>query len=58
MARKIPLERVPSYLKAVTILEPEGNAAAETSAAIDSMRLRSVQQPIAESNAGVGVGRL
>jgi hypothetical protein len=29
-----PLERLPSYLKAVTILEPEGNAAAEVSAAV------------------------
>jgi hypothetical protein len=38
IARKTPLEQVPSYLKAVTILEPAGNIAAETSAAVDEMR--------------------
>jgi hypothetical protein len=42
IARKTPLERVPTYLKAVTILEPEGNVAAETSAAVESMRPRIV----------------
>jgi hypothetical protein len=41
MARKTPLEGVPSYLKAVTILEPQGNVAAETSAAVEKMRSRS-----------------
>jgi hypothetical protein len=38
MARKTPLEQVPEYLTAVTILEPLGNITAETSAAIDDMR--------------------
>jgi TIR domain/Ricin-type beta-trefoil lectin domain len=38
MARKTPLEQVPSYLRAVTILEPLGNITAETSAAVDDMR--------------------
>src|SRR5271166_4978582 len=38
MVRKTPLERVPAYLKAVTILEPHGSVAAETSAAVDQMR--------------------
>jgi TIR domain len=38
MARKTPLKQVPPYLKAVTILEPLGNIAAETSAAVDNMR--------------------
>lgn len=37
MVRKTPLEQVPSYLKAVTILEPAGNIAAETSAAVNKM---------------------
>ena len=37
IARKTPLEQVPSYLKAVTILELAGNIAAETSAAGDEM---------------------
>ena len=41
MARKTPLEQVPTYLKAITILEPTGNVAAETSAAVDEMRPRS-----------------
>ena len=38
MVRKTPLEQVPTYLKAVTILEPAGNVAAETSAAVEKMR--------------------
>jgi hypothetical protein len=38
MARKTPLKQVPPYLKAVTILDPVGNIAAETSAAVDEMR--------------------
>ena len=38
MARKTPPEQVPSYLKAVSILEPLGNVAAETSARVDKMR--------------------
>jgi len=41
MARKTPLEQVPTYLKAITILEPTGNVAAETSAAVDEMRPQS-----------------
>jgi hypothetical protein len=32
---------VPNYLKAVTVLEPEGNIAAETAAAVDRLRDRS-----------------
>ena len=38
MVRKTPLELVPPYLKAVTILEPVGNIPAETSAAVDHMK--------------------
>jgi TIR domain/VHL beta domain len=41
LVRKTPLDTVPSYLKAVTILEPAGNIAAETSATIDDMRQAS-----------------
>jgi hypothetical protein len=41
MARKTSFDLVPPYLKAVTILEPQGNTAAETSAAVDSMRSRA-----------------
>ena len=48
MVRKTPLERVPNYLKAVTILEPQGNVAAEASAAVDGMRLRGVAKAAAE----------
>jgi TIR domain len=40
MARKTPFENIPTYLRAVTILEPVGSIAAETSAAVDSMQLR------------------
>src|SRR5262245_39579516 len=41
MVRKTPLDQVPPYLKAVTILEPAGNIAAETAAAADAMFNRS-----------------
>jgi TIR domain/VHL beta domain len=37
MVRTTPLQDVPSYLKAVTIMEPSGNVAAETSAAVDEI---------------------
>jgi hypothetical protein len=33
-----PMESIPNYLKAVTLLEPEGNIAAETAAAVDRVR--------------------
>jgi hypothetical protein len=35
--RTTPRDQIPSYLKAVTILEPQGNTAAETCATIDQM---------------------
>ncbi|WP_375787696.1 toll/interleukin-1 receptor domain-containing protein [Bradyrhizobium sp. Pha-3] len=37
MMTPTPLDQVPAYLKAVTILEPQGSAAAETRAAVDRM---------------------
>ncbi|HEX7923930.1 MAG TPA: toll/interleukin-1 receptor domain-containing protein [Bradyrhizobium sp.] len=37
MMAPTPLDQVPAYLKAVTILEPQGSAAAETRAAVDRM---------------------
>jgi hypothetical protein len=42
MARKKPIEQIPVYLRAVTILEPHGDITAETSDAVDRMlpRLR------------------
>ena len=33
-----PMESIPNYLKAVTLLAPEGNIAAETAAAVDRVR--------------------
>jgi hypothetical protein len=47
LVRKTPLDTVPSYLKAVTILEPAGNIAAETSSTIDDMRQASRLVPAA-----------
>jgi hypothetical protein len=35
MAVPTPIEKIPSYLRGVTILEPEGSMAAETRAAVD-----------------------
>ena len=37
MMAPTPLDQVPAYLRAVTILEPQGSAAAETRAAVDRM---------------------
>jgi hypothetical protein len=36
-------DQIPSYLKAVTILEPHGNVAAETSAKVDQMGARNTK---------------
>ena len=44
MLTPVAMDKVPRYLKSVTILEPEGNAAAEVSAAVDRM-LRKVKGP-------------
>jgi hypothetical protein len=38
MVRKTPPELIPAYLKAVTLLVPDGNVAAETSSAVHTMR--------------------
>jgi TIR domain len=38
IVRKTPFDQIPTYLKAVTVLEPVGNITAETSAALDNMR--------------------
>jgi hypothetical protein len=38
MVRKTPLEEVPPYLRAVSILEPVGNITAETSSVVQNMR--------------------
>jgi TIR domain/VHL beta domain len=53
MTRKTPLEQVPPYLKAVTILEPAGNIAAETGAAVDAMFDRSDRRTTAGTRAAV-----
>src|SRR5262249_16915540 len=37
IVQKTPFNEIPSYLKAVTVLEPLGNITAETSAAIDDL---------------------
>jgi SH3-like domain-containing protein len=39
MSRRTPLDQVPAYLKAVTILEPSGSISAETSAAVEAMQV-------------------
>jgi len=43
MAKPVPLDEVPNLLKSVTVLEPQGNMAAEVAAAVD---------PLSESAAG------
>jgi hypothetical protein len=37
LVRKTPGDQIPPYLKAVTMLEPDGNIAAETSATVDKI---------------------
>ena len=44
MVHETSLDRVPSYLKAVTILEPVGNIPAETSAAVDHLTRSTSQE--------------
>jgi TIR domain len=46
MLRKTPMEKVPTYLKAVTVLEPVGNVAAETSAAVENMQRSGFRRPM------------
>jgi tetratricopeptide (TPR) repeat protein len=40
------MEKVPTYLKAVTVLEPVGNVAAETSAAVENMQRSGFSHPM------------
>jgi len=54
IAKKTPLDDVPSYLKAVTILEPLGNITAETSAAVDDLGRAGHARALAWKFAGVG----
>jgi TIR domain len=46
MVRETPLDKIPAYLRAVTILRVSGNAAAETSAAVDKMKNPVPRGPI------------
>jgi hypothetical protein len=45
VARKTAFENIPTYLKAVTVLEPAGSIAPETSAAVDNMQ-RGSPRPV------------
>jgi hypothetical protein len=49
MVRRTDMNDVPNYLKAVTVLEPVGNAAAEVAAAVEKMSVLDFLNPI---NAG------
>ena len=50
---------VPNYLKAVTVLEPAGNIAAETAAAVDRLRDRSRSRSLGMfALLGIGTGML
>jgi hypothetical protein len=52
MMRKTPMEKIPPYLKAVTVLEPVGSIAAETSAAVDNMQ-RTGPRPMKWDASGI-----
>ena len=45
MVEKVPMESVPSYLRAVSILEPEGDLVADILGGIDEMRPRGHPWP-------------
>ncbi|MVT63618.1 hypothetical protein GPL21_00630 [Bradyrhizobium pachyrhizi] len=55
MMAPTPLDQVPTYLKAVTILEPQGSAAAETRATVDRMLEAKFEQSRDRSNLPFGV---
>jgi len=54
LARKTPIDDVPSYLRAVLMLEPLGNIAAETAAAVDDLARDSDARRLAWKFAAVG----
>jgi hypothetical protein len=43
--RDVPFESIPNYLKAVTVLEPEGNLAAEVVHAVSGLRSNGLSMP-------------
>ena len=45
MAVPVPYERIPNYLAAVTVLEPEGNLAAEVVLAVNALRAAEAAPP-------------
>jgi hypothetical protein len=53
--RKTSMDDIPSYLKAVTLLEPLGNITAETSAAIDDLGLGEAARKVAWRFAAAGL---
>lgn len=53
MIRHTDMDDIPNYLKAITILSPVGNAAAEVAAAVDKMTMLNFLQPLNE-----GVNRI
>jgi hypothetical protein len=56
MGRKTPLENIPAYLKSVTILKPQGDIAAETSATVDNMR--TVVDPVPRGLRNLNYGNI
>jgi hypothetical protein len=54
IARKTPFDEIPSYLKAVTILEPRGNITPETCAAVDDLVRGTRAKEVAWRFAAVG----
>ncbi|MFN0182224.1 MAG: toll/interleukin-1 receptor domain-containing protein, partial [Aquabacterium sp.] len=45
LLRATPFDRIPAYLKSVTVLEPSGNAAAETVAAVQRLAGQQAEAP-------------
>jgi hypothetical protein len=46
MIVRTEMQAIPAYLKAVTILEPQGNCAAEVGSAVDGMSRKTVRWPL------------
>lgn len=55
MVGDVDYDAIPPYLKAVTVLEPEGNLPAEVAVAVGAMRRFSFRLPMAMATAGIAI---
>ena len=59
MAKPVPFAAIPNFLKSVTVLEPQGNIAAEVAAAVDPLAQKAVgSQALVYGGLGIVSGLL